>query len=632
MKKRAGWGYALKLLLCLTALLVLAWDLRPPKQVVQVNNTALINQGGNSYSFPLQPHALERIDSDTSGAPARSKLILLENARPVGPAHVLHQEIREMGRGRYSHWNDAVIFSSSDNSDPRTNKDSYQAVVEVLPSQLLVRVAALTLLILAALALIRRCQSDPFVILNVSRLIFSLCAALALLAAIGASSSRLIPIHLETPIPPSKIAPVNRDNGYFVLVAGLPDIKVCYVPLSRLVAPFVVIPTPLNGLDTVSLEVDWNGTKLSQAADISTFQRSELGVFLDLDKIYGDGLLIRAPEQPPAFERAAVMVRFPVQVTVGGVVILWALFGILLVARWVLGFRGRRPSLALPLTAWAVLTAGIGTLLLGFNLMGQVRSLRGFAPDTPKLIGPLAQPRNAPRTLTPDALLLALKRGAGESKRDYALRINTLVADNTRHIWNYGNSCTMRLHVPVWENYILWFYGEIRDDYRRYTFVDPRKALERGVGMCGQVSLIVTALLREGGLDARVVQLGGHTVVTAEVAPGAWYVLGSQTGVVIPKSLAEIEQNPSCVRPLYLAAFERLGYCSPEQAADMMVSLYGPEGNSIEPPNANLMMGDQWAATEHHAYCLKWVLPFAMFGCAVPVEMLARHVRRRRRD
>jgi hypothetical protein len=57
---------------------------------------------------------------------ALSEMLLLEDGVPLGPPHTIHEEIRTRGEGRYSHWNDALWFSSSDNSDPRSNGRLYQ--------------------------------------------------------------------------------------------------------------------------------------------------------------------------------------------------------------------------------------------------------------------------------------------------------------------------------------------------------------------------------------------------------------------------------------------------------------------------------------------------------------------------
>ncbi len=57
----------------------------------------------------------------------RSSLVLFEDGRPLGPAHALHQDIREKGKGRYSHWTRGILyFSTSDNSDPTRNGRTYE--------------------------------------------------------------------------------------------------------------------------------------------------------------------------------------------------------------------------------------------------------------------------------------------------------------------------------------------------------------------------------------------------------------------------------------------------------------------------------------------------------------------------
>jgi hypothetical protein len=67
--------------------------------------------------------------SDKEGA---SRLVVCEDERPLGPAHCGHEDIRERGGGRFSHWGAQVYFSTLDNSDPRTNGRRY-LVREVIP-------------------------------------------------------------------------------------------------------------------------------------------------------------------------------------------------------------------------------------------------------------------------------------------------------------------------------------------------------------------------------------------------------------------------------------------------------------------------------------------------------------------
>ncbi len=56
----------------------------------------------------------------------RSKMLLFEGNFQLGPISHIHKEIRMLGSGRYSHWKQDLWFSTSDNTDPRTNGRSYR--------------------------------------------------------------------------------------------------------------------------------------------------------------------------------------------------------------------------------------------------------------------------------------------------------------------------------------------------------------------------------------------------------------------------------------------------------------------------------------------------------------------------
>ncbi|MFD2235145.1 hypothetical protein [Phaeospirillum tilakii] len=65
------------------------------------------------------------IEGDDLRAPDVSGLELREDGRLLGPPHSLHADIADSGAGRYSHWRRGLVFSSSDNSDPRVNGRVY---------------------------------------------------------------------------------------------------------------------------------------------------------------------------------------------------------------------------------------------------------------------------------------------------------------------------------------------------------------------------------------------------------------------------------------------------------------------------------------------------------------------------
>ena len=87
----------------------------------------------DGHAYYVEGHAAEVTTADPQNDSAASALIVLENGRALGPPHRAHADIVATGGGQFSHWSDGkksvVYFSSSDNSDPRTNGRVYQIVV-----------------------------------------------------------------------------------------------------------------------------------------------------------------------------------------------------------------------------------------------------------------------------------------------------------------------------------------------------------------------------------------------------------------------------------------------------------------------------------------------------------------------
>lgn len=89
------------------------WSLAPPFRRA--------GAAGWIADLPAELHGL----TDTNAEPYRSQLRLLEDGRPLGPPHCIHESIEKVGRGRYSFWDRVVYFSSADNSDPNINGQAY---------------------------------------------------------------------------------------------------------------------------------------------------------------------------------------------------------------------------------------------------------------------------------------------------------------------------------------------------------------------------------------------------------------------------------------------------------------------------------------------------------------------------
>ena len=73
---------------------------------------------GHCFYAPLPSYLLSDLESSSS-------LELFEDDQPLGPAHAPHDQMRSLGGGRFSHWGTHLFFTTSDNSDPRSNGRRY---------------------------------------------------------------------------------------------------------------------------------------------------------------------------------------------------------------------------------------------------------------------------------------------------------------------------------------------------------------------------------------------------------------------------------------------------------------------------------------------------------------------------
>lgn len=83
---------------------------------------SIIEENGYCWQIDLSEFPIE---GDSSEEPHRSSFVLCEDGRPLTRGHSSHDVIRNIGKGNFSHWGKRLYFSTSDNSDPRTNQRKY---------------------------------------------------------------------------------------------------------------------------------------------------------------------------------------------------------------------------------------------------------------------------------------------------------------------------------------------------------------------------------------------------------------------------------------------------------------------------------------------------------------------------
>ena len=82
----------------------------------------IYKESGYCFHIPIPKYLSV---SDTMEKGSDSKLRLYENGIELTESHSHHEQIRKIGRGKFSHWYEVLYFSSSDNSDPGTNGKQY---------------------------------------------------------------------------------------------------------------------------------------------------------------------------------------------------------------------------------------------------------------------------------------------------------------------------------------------------------------------------------------------------------------------------------------------------------------------------------------------------------------------------
>ncbi|AYV84295.1 MAG: hypothetical protein Hyperionvirus21_29 [Hyperionvirus sp.] len=75
--------------------------------------------------------------SDTTENHYYSKLSVYENGIELKQPHSIHEDIRNKGLGRFSHWSLHIFFSATDNSDPRYNDKIYTFRIKNVGNQII---------------------------------------------------------------------------------------------------------------------------------------------------------------------------------------------------------------------------------------------------------------------------------------------------------------------------------------------------------------------------------------------------------------------------------------------------------------------------------------------------------------
>jgi hypothetical protein len=103
-----------------------------------------------AWKFPYE------VRVDTDSRPTASTLILTEDGSELGPAHASKDAIIKKGEGSFLHDQNDLVFSASDNSDPRTNGRDYAVSSGVhVNTGIVTLVFSISILMLGYLAVVK---------------------------------------------------------------------------------------------------------------------------------------------------------------------------------------------------------------------------------------------------------------------------------------------------------------------------------------------------------------------------------------------------------------------------------------------------------------------------------------------
>jgi len=245
-----------------------------------------------------------------------------------------------------------------------------------------------------------------------------------------------------------------------------------------------------------------------------------------------------------------------------------------------------------------------GAALMTLNAYGLSRSLRG------RMVTEDPRDFSHDRIISADEAREALNALDPTDRVEFAMRASEIIGRSIKHL-PYGYAAVsadtiagFNLTVPIWENYFLYLFRFIRPrTYRAFQFNRWERAVERGIGQCGQQSVAVAGFLEEFGFRTGIVELWTtHVVATAEVAPGVWYVLDPDFGLSIPHSAEELSASPELVLDYYAR------FADPE--TDLFrdpVATY-----TTEPPRTSYGSRSRYprgSVIEDIAYSAKWPFP-----------------------
>lgn len=205
------------------------------------------------------------------------------------------------------------------------------------------------------------------------------------------------------------------------------------------------------------------------------------------------------------------------------------------------------------------------------------------------------------------AVIDAIDRHAGSETE----RATKLLDAVHRRMVEYDGAA---LRVSLADNWLIWGLAFLSPSFAQYEFIDPRRALRRGLGLCGQQALALVGLLDQLGFTAGRLRLRGH--MTAWVhADDKEIILDPDFGAMLPFDIEHAEANLDEVRRLYYQTSAQR-FSDPgvkARSLDTILATYAAD-NKRSGPGLAASAGGGALVIEHALYALKWMIPLLLLA------------------
>ena len=246
--------------------------------------------------------------------------------------------------------------------------------------------------------------------------------------------------------------------------------------------------------------------------------------------------------------------------------------------------------------AIAILLLTPSLMLMLINLYGITQSMeQDSIPSEYLIFG------GRDKNISSDELKVGINKLNEESDTDFAKRLTLLIADGISHIyWDKYEPEMFHQQIPIWENWILWGMGEFSgiSEFERYHFTQINKSIERGIGLCGDVSMLLSEILNENQIKNQIISTSEHVIVELTEQN---LTLDPDFGVYFEGSFSTLSNHPEITKKVYLDA----GYS--QGRADLLANAYVSDG-VLKWDGAKHFVTKKYYF-ERISYVLKWMLP-----------------------